>query len=99
MQLDFFHDGDPTPVEAAAGRQLERLAAAGLLTDDHEIMVAAIMAVARTVGIASRKGAAVGLAQASKELREWFAMLPTPPAPEDEFTLLMRGLANGEAHR
>lgn len=79
-------------IEHAARRQLDRLEAAGLLTADHDIMRAAILSLAKTMAVAERKGASVGLSHISKELREWFALLPTPPAPDDEFTVLMREL-------
>lgn len=82
---------DP-PIVIAARNQLDRLAAAGLLTDEHEIMRAAILSLAATMGVAERKGASVGLSHISKELREWFALLPTPPEPTDPFTAFMQEL-------
>ena len=52
----------------------------------------AILSLAATMGAAERKGTSVGLSHASKELREWFALLPTPPEPDDPFTALLRDL-------
>lgn len=80
------------PIVTATREQLARLEAAGILTDDHAILKAAILSLANTMAAAERKGASVGLAHISKELREWFALLPQPPAPDDEFTAFMREL-------
>lgn len=92
MTQPLWSNDAPGELELAARRQLDRLTAAGLLTEDHDIMRAAILSLAKTMSAAERKGASVGLSHTSKELREWFAMLPTPPAPDDEFTQLMRSL-------
>lgn len=82
--------GPPSEIEAVAIAQLDRLTAAGVLTDDHEILKASILALARSMGISARRGQSVALAHASKELREWYLLIPGTPDPDDPFSQVIR---------
>jgi len=86
-----YGDLPATAIEDAARRQLERLTELGVLTADHDILREAILALAHSMGISARKGQSVGLAQASKELRDWYLLIPALPTDDDDpFTQLMR---------
>lgn len=87
-----YHDQPATPLEAAAREQLDRLTAAGVLTPDHDILREAIIALTHSMGLSALKGQSVGLSQASKELREWYLLIPELPEGDDPFSELMHKL-------
>ena len=89
-------DQPPTSIEAAAREQIERLTELGILTEDHRILIEAIYALTHSMGISALKGQSVGLAQASKELREWYLLIPTPPEGDDPFTALVRRMTDAD---
>lgn len=86
-------DQPPSAIENAARNQLDRLESLGIIGPNDEILVAAILALAHSMGISALKGQSVGLAQASKELREWYLLIPPIPGEDDPFLDLMRRMA------
>ena len=92
-QLAFFPEGGaPGSIEAATRGQLDRLEADGILTAAHDILRAAILGLAHSMDRSAAKGQSVGLAQASKELREWYMLIPQAPGPEDPFETFMKSM-------
>jgi hypothetical protein len=81
-----------TELETVTRQFLDNLRAANILTDAHMVTEAAIMTCARSMSRSAVRGQSVALAAASKELREWVALLPTAPADADAFTQLMEEL-------
>lgn len=89
------HDQPATAIETAARAQLERLEGLGIIGADHDILKQSILALAHSMGISARKGQSVGLAQASKELREWYLLIPAVPDAADPFLELMSRMSGG----
>jgi hypothetical protein len=83
-----------TPLESAVNDRIAQLMAAGLIGPAQVIEVEAIRAAARSMGKSAIKGQSVALAAASKELREWVALLPQA-VERDEFAEWMDRLNAG----
>lgn len=77
-------------IEDAAAAQLQLLTDRGLLTADHAILRASILGLARSMDRSAHRGQSVALAHASKELREWYLLIPAATDPDDPFMQLLR---------
>lgn len=80
----------PTAMETAARVMLAHLNEQGLLGPQHALQVQLVMDLARAIGISAQKGRAAGMALASRELREAFALLPQ--STDDAFSAFMKDL-------
>lgn len=69
--------GGVTELERAARRSLAALDSAGLLQENHAVLMQLVLDLARAVGLGAASGRASAAAMAAAQLREAWAMLPT----------------------
>lgn len=95
MTLPGFDADQPAmhPLEAAAKRHVDRLRAAGLITDAHDLLVALVLHLASQI----RWAKSYALPQLSRELREALAELPTEAAGDTWDQLLAAIQADADA--
>lgn len=80
-----------TAMEVAARKQLERLAADGMIDESHAIVVQLVLDLARAVGLSTNKGRAAGAALAARQLMDALDRLPSG---KTGFDRLMEQLAD-----
>lgn len=85
-----------TAVESAARTYLDRLEAAGTIGPDHAVIREAILTLAASLGRSSARGQSAAAALASKELREWYLLIPAPIAADDPFLKILRDAAEAD---
>lgn len=68
----------PNPMLDAAKKHIEELEQQNLIKPEHRLTCQMVMSLSEAIGKAAAKGQASAMSFASKELREYMALLPKP---------------------